>query len=68
MAWADPENDIAFVSLTNGIRDSDDYSARVGTLADTVRYELAGPNQHPSNAPNRPQGRGRGQRERILPF
>lgn len=64
MAWADPENDIAFVSLTNDIRDSDEYSARVSTLADTVRYELAGRNQHPSNAPNRPQGRGRGRGQR----
>ena len=54
MAWADPENDVAFAYVTNGIRDSVEHSSRVRTMADTARHELAGGE---SDAPGRGTGR-----------
>lgn len=41
MTWADPDNDIAFAYVTNGIRDSYEHSQRVSRIADTVRHELS---------------------------
>ena len=41
MSWADPDNDIAFAYVTNGIRDGYEHSQRVGRLGDTVRHELS---------------------------
>ncbi|MFA9502468.1 serine hydrolase domain-containing protein [Natrinema sp. H-ect1] len=41
MTWADPDNDIAFAYVTNGIRDGYEHSQRVSRLGDTVRHELA---------------------------
>lgn len=41
MTWADPENDLAFAYVTNGIRSGFEHDERVSTLADTVRHELS---------------------------
>lgn len=41
MTWADPDNDIAFAYVTNGIRDGYEHSQRVARLGDTVRHELS---------------------------
>lgn len=41
MGWADPENDIAFAYVTNGIRDGYEQTARQSAMADTVRHELS---------------------------
>ncbi|MDF9748274.1 serine hydrolase domain-containing protein [Natrinema salsiterrestre] len=41
MSWADPDNDIAFAYVTNGIRDGYEHSQRVARLGDTVRHELS---------------------------
>ncbi|NUB91972.1 beta-lactamase family protein [Haloterrigena sp. SYSU A558-1] len=51
VGWADPENDIAFAYVTNGIRERTEQDFRVGTMADTVRHELDSRSSHP--------GRGR---------
>ncbi|PGF16536.1 serine hydrolase [Natrinema sp. CBA1119] len=41
MTWADPDNDIAFAYVTNGIRDGYEHGQRVSRLGDTVRHELS---------------------------
>ncbi|WP_226480448.1 serine hydrolase domain-containing protein [Natrinema amylolyticum] len=41
MTWGDPDNDIAFAYVTNGIRDGYEHSQRVARLGDTVRHELS---------------------------
>lgn len=41
MSWADPDNDLAFAYVTNGIRDGYEHSQRVSRLGDTVRHELS---------------------------
>ena len=40
IGWADPDADLAFSYVTNGIRDSYEHSARVAAMADTVRLVL----------------------------
>ncbi|MFA9426888.1 serine hydrolase domain-containing protein [Natronorubrum sp. A-ect3] len=40
MTWADPESDLAFAYVVNGIRDSYEHDARISILSETVRSEL----------------------------
>lgn len=40
MGWGDPENDLAFAYVTNGIRDGYEHGARATIMSDTVRHEL----------------------------
>ena len=41
VAWADPEQDLAFAVITNGVRDSYEHRARVTQLGDAVRRVFA---------------------------
>ncbi len=40
MGWADPENDLAFAYVTNGIRSGYEHGVRATVMGDTVRHEL----------------------------
>lgn len=41
MTWADPEANLAFAYVTNGIRSSYEHNVRIAELSETVRRELA---------------------------
>jgi CubicO group peptidase (beta-lactamase class C family) len=41
VGWADPEDEIAFSYVTNGIRDEFEHSLRMNALADAVRAALS---------------------------
>jgi len=41
VGWADPDADLAFAYVTNGIRDSYEHRARVNAMADAVRKVYA---------------------------
>lgn len=41
MTWAEPETDLAFAYVVNGIRDGYEHDARIAALSETVRSELA---------------------------
>lgn len=40
ISWADPEADIAFAYVTNGIRDDYEHNARIAAMGEAVRAEL----------------------------
>lgn len=40
ISWADPEAEIAFAYVTNGIRDDYEHNARIAAMGETVRNEL----------------------------
>lgn len=40
MTWAEPETDLAFAFVCNGIRDGYEHDARVSAPSETVRAEL----------------------------
>ena len=40
VGWADPDENLAFAYVTNGIRDEFEHSLRVNALADAVRTTL----------------------------
>ncbi|ELY62125.1 EstA family serine hydrolase [Natronolimnohabitans innermongolicus] len=41
MTWAEPETDLAFAFVCNGIRDGYEHDARIASLSETVRSGLA---------------------------
>ncbi len=41
MTWAEPETDLAFAYVVNGVRDGYEHNARSAILSETVRSELS---------------------------